>query len=70
MAPMSEFDAGVLSANVAQLTAAVKDLTEKVEALEEQASFGKGALWGIVLVAGSLGAVTLWAVQKLFGVHT
>lgn len=69
MAPLSEFDAGVLTEQIRQLQHAVENLTGKVSSLEEQASFGKGAFWGVLLVAGSLGAITLWAFQKVFGVH-
>ena len=69
MSNMSDFEAGVLSANVKQLTDAVQLLTTKVAALEAQASFGKGALWGVLLIAGSLGALALWSIQKLFGIH-
>ena len=69
MSSMSDFDAGRLIQRLEQLNKTVERLSADVSELKAQASFGKGALWGVFLVAGSLGAVCLWAVQRLFGVH-
>ncbi len=69
MSSMSDFDAGRLIERLEQLNKTVERLSDEVGELKAQASFGKGALWGVLLVAGSLGALSLWALQKLFGVH-
>lgn len=69
MSSMSDFDAGRLIQRIEQLNTTVERLSTDVSELKAQASFGKGALWGVLLVAGSLGALCLWVVQKLLGVH-
>jgi hypothetical protein len=63
---MSDIEAGRWIEKVEQLTLAVNDLTQEMKDLRQQAAYGKGVLFGMLSVAGAVGAAVAWLLGKVF----
>lgn len=57
-----------LAVTVASLATQVTALQGAVKDLNDTMNRGKGALWGVMLIAGALGATLATAVKKLLGI--
>lgn len=65
MSTMSDIEAGRWIEKVEQLTLAVNDLTQEMKDLRLQATYGKGVLFGMLSVSGTVGAGVAWLIGKV-----
>ena len=66
MSSMTDMEAGQWIAKVEALTKAVDRLSQKLEGLEKQAAYGRGVLWGMLSVAGAVGAGISWLAGRMW----
>jgi hypothetical protein len=66
MSSMTDLEAGQLVADVRALREDVAALTIEMKSLQLQAAYGKGVLFGMLSIAGGVGAGIAWVVGKVF----